>query len=221
MRRLILAFAVGFLTWLLNLAHAAEITGTVRIEGTATGIAGATVLAASLSTPGNQFFALSESDGTYSVSVPDGTYAVVATRAGFSSELYLEQPCCEPPGTPTPVVVNAGATVPGIDFTLTQGAKIQGRVVRLSDAQGMTGITVRALVAGTDSVAATTSTDGLGDYTLDVSPGSYDIEVLGGGTFGGSENTGPTSGITQASTARAASPACSAVMMRLTQPPYT
>ncbi|MBK8287088.1 MAG: carboxypeptidase regulatory-like domain-containing protein [Ahniella sp.] len=184
MNRLCLAVAVWFLPWVVAPVYAGEIQGTVRIEGTATGIGGATMLAASLSAPGNQFFAQSESDGTYSVTVPDGTYAVVATRAGFSSELYLEQPCCEPAGTPTPVVVGSGATVSGIDFTLTQGAQIQGRVVRLSDASALSGIVVRALVAGTSTVAATTSTDALGDYTLVVSAGSYDIEALGAGTFG-------------------------------------
>ena len=78
MNRLIVSVAALVLPWFAIQGQAAEIQGSVRVEGAATSIEGAVVLALSLSAPGNQFFGMSLSDGTYAVTVPDGTYAVVA-----------------------------------------------------------------------------------------------------------------------------------------------
>lgn len=160
-----------------------SISGTVRTADASAPIESAQVFALSSSAPGTQFQTQTDAAGNYAMPVADGTYAVVASKTGLEPELYLEQPCCNDPGLATPVVVS-GNTASGIDFTLSAGSQITGRVTRFDNATALAGVSVQARLPGTTTVVATATTDALGDYTLAVSAGNWDIGVLGGGTFG-------------------------------------
>jgi len=180
---IVAAASLLFFSGMLCAGTPGSISGTVRNADASAPIESAQVSAFSLSTPGNPFQTQTDAAGNYTMPVADGTYAVVASKAGLEPELYLEQPCCNDPGLATPVVIS-GNSASGIDFTLSAGSQISGRVTRFDNGAALAGMTVQVRFPGTTSVVATTTTDALGDYTLAVSAGNWEIGVLGGGTFG-------------------------------------
>lgn len=165
------------------LLKAGSIDGFVRNADASAPMEGAQVFAYSMTAPGAPFTATAGALGAYSVVVPDGSYAVIAQSAGFDPELFQELPCCANPELATPVLVN-NATVGGIDFTLATSATISGRITRLDNGNALAGTVVEVRRAGTTDVVVTATSDGSGNYTVDVPAGQYDIVALGGGVFG-------------------------------------
>lgn len=160
---------------------AASIGGSVTRADSAAPIDGATVTAVNVLVPGAPVTGVSDAAGHYVLNVPAGTYAVFASASGFASELFEEQPCCDNPGGATPVVVGETDIRDNVNFTLAPGARIVGTLRRRADATPLSGFNVRALQDGI--AVATTSTDGNGDYVLDVSPGGYVVEATGDGVL--------------------------------------
>ncbi len=115
--------------------------------------------------------------GKYSfVGLSSGTYFVTASEFGFRNELYDDLPCpggsCDPT-TGTPVVVDPGETVAGIDFALDRLGAISGTVIEAG-----TGVPI-----GTGSVWVY---DEAGHFTRDgflESDGSYRVNDLEPGTY--------------------------------------
>jgi hypothetical protein len=113
-------------------------------------------------------------DGQYLIDeLISGVYFAVAVDPYYLDVAYDGHPCqpeCEPT-TGTPIVVGLGATVTGIDFRLTLGAKVTGRV-----ADGASGAPVQGAVTVYD-----TEGDGLESADLDPE-GRYTVFDLPTGT---------------------------------------
>lgn len=107
--------------------------------------------------------------GNYSVSgLPSGRYVVrTSTNSGLVDEVYDDRPCvgstCEL-GSGTPVAVAAGSTTPAIDFALSPGARISGRVTDQATGNGIPGVRVNVLKPPYGTVASL-STDGFGYFS--------------------------------------------------------
>ncbi len=116
----------------------ATVSGRVTQAGTSTGIENVRIAMrnadASLT-----FWAGSDATGNYTFTdIPAGTYFAGTEGAGqYLDELYNEIPC---PGatcdyrTGAPIVVGDGATVVGINFTLTLGGRITGQITAVGGA---------------------------------------------------------------------------------------
>ena len=125
--------------------------------------------------------AISSESGAYALTVDAGSYFVVAQKAGFSSELYLELPCCDSTEGATIITVDAAQTLPGINFTLSEEAPpatFSGVIRRAADSTVLANVSVAAIDANGSSVATTTSAAN-GSYTLTVPPGAYRVAVSG------------------------------------------
>ena len=186
------------------LAKEGIFSGTVRRASDGSGIGGLHVhvynASTSLVTTGTVFSPVTTGlDGTYSVAgLAAGTYfARVSIGSSspiggidFIPELYGGRPC--PRHVPVtdcriasgaPIVVNAGATTSGIDFSLDAGATISGTVVAEDTLAPLANVPVAAF-AGDVQVAdaagfGTIGTDGAGHYTLrGLPPGTYRVRTM-------------------------------------------
>ena len=144
------------------------------IEGTITNaVTGAPILNAVVlifSSDGRSGFgAFPNNSGVYKSreGLPTGTYYVLTETLGFVNKLYNNftcAPCDERTGTP--VFVTAGSTTSGINFALTQGGRISGRITNAATSAPLTGVTVRIynslgeLVTSINSNSAGTYTTG-------------------------------------------------------------
>ena len=122
-------------------------------------------------------------DGTYSfTNVPPGNYQVQETQpAGYNSVSDIDGGDLDVIGDQALITVTAGATNSGNDFVEEQLGSISGQVRYDSDNDGnpadpdnpITGVTVE-LYDENGVLIATTTTDGLGNYTFaDLPPGNY------------------------------------------------
>jgi hypothetical protein len=186
------------------LAREGIFTGTVRRASDGTGIGNLNLhvynASTSLVTIGTVFSPVTTGpDGTYSVGgLAAGTYfARVSIGSSsptggidFIPEIY-GGPLC-PRHVPVtdcriasgaPIVVNAGATTSGIDFSLDAGATISGTVVSEDTLTPLANVPVAAF-AGDVQVAdaggfGTVGTDGAGQYTLrGMPPGTYRVRTM-------------------------------------------
>jgi hypothetical protein len=186
------------------LATEGTFSGTVRRASDGSGIGGLHVHVYNASTglvaTGTVFSPVTTGlDGTYSVAgLGAGTYFARVSIGSpspiggidFIPELYGGLPC--PRHAPVtdcriasgaPIVVNAGATTSGIDFSLDAGATISGTVVAEDTLAPLANVPVAAF-AGDVQIAdaggfGTIGTDGAGHYTLrGLPPGTYRVRTM-------------------------------------------
>jgi hypothetical protein len=145
----------------------ATVSGTVRDALTSLPLAEVEIDLYS-STESYAGYAISAAGGTYSIGgLTAGTYyARTYNSVGYLDELYRERPCvvyCDVTNG-DPIVVAPGATVTGIDFTLSQGGRISGHVTSTTGTP-LAGVTVS--VYGQDGAPFGDGvTDASGAYTV-------------------------------------------------------
>lgn len=117
-------------------------------------------------------FALTNLNGTYSVSVAEGVFGVEADGRdeGFSSEVFRDSE-----GIITGVNVEAGDVVSGVDFNLDGGGSVSGIVT--SGDELLTGIEVNAFTVDSNNwISGTVTSNGI--YTLEgLTTGEYRIKA--------------------------------------------
>jgi hypothetical protein len=108
------------------------------------------------------------------------------------------------PTSGTAVVVN-GATVSGIDFALTAGGRISGKVTDASNSQGLSNVAVQVFSSSGVNLGAVT-TDSSGNYTTSgLPPGTYFLRTATGPLF---VNNQPLAFVDQLYTGTQCVPAC-------------
>jgi 3-methyladenine DNA glycosylase Mpg len=114
--------------------------------------------------------ALTDASGNYVTGegLPPGNYfAKTSNGEGYVDELYNNIQCsfafCNVT-TGTPIAVSGGATTPGINFALTRGGFITGRVTNAATGAGIGGVGV--FVNTANSTVAFTQTDESGHYSF-------------------------------------------------------
>lgn len=125
-------------------------------------------------------------DGSYSFpNLAPGKYFVLAfgTDAGLANELYQDQPCGEiggascVPTSGTPVPVAADAVTEGIDFRLSRGAVLAGRLKEVGTLTPIAGQEVRVFSSSGASLAFR-FTDSAGRFRFTgVAPGTYFVRT--------------------------------------------
>jgi len=133
-------------------ANPSSISGIVSFPD-GTPISGAQTSIANVAT------VLSKLDGTYTLSVPPGTFTITETREGYSAP------------KPVSVSVTAGQNLNGINFEMSPNAGVISGSVK-SSGEAVVGVLVTAK-SGNDSVSTTTSS--LGEYSLSLTPGTWQI----------------------------------------------
>lgn len=121
--------------------------------------------------------AFTNSAGVYSVSLATGKYyAAVTTQSEFVNEVWPDIACtvtCEAIVTSgTPILVSSGATTRGIDFALTPGGRVTGKVTAGDDGSGLAA-RLRFYDTAGRLVSWTTSVSGTGVFTASLPPGTY------------------------------------------------
>jgi hypothetical protein len=164
----------------LAAAQTGAISGFVRADGSGAPLAG--VMVQALSETGSPVAAeMTDATGSYTIPLlPAGTYLLVTINsAGYVDEFYDNVPChgfCYyhlAPGRATPVVVTAGATASGRNFSLSLGGSISGRVVYEPTSAPLQGVSVYA-ASPSGALYAQGFTDAGGNYQLTNLPaGSY------------------------------------------------
>ena len=186
-------------------------TGPYTVTGTVTDangdpIAGATVAATKQAT-GTSASTQTDAEGAFALTLAVGSYKLKITKAGFAPTDYTGD------GTAVAIVaVAAGGAVtvttdgttspaPGRDLGATEMAgsttyALSGTVTS-SAAVPLVGITVKAMVTGTTTVAGTATTAAGGAFTLRLPVNTYQVQLSGTATdgssypvtyFGGSSN---------------------------------
>lgn len=190
-------------------------SSSASLSGTVTSETGQPLAGVCVDVFGEQAFtsATTGADGRYGiVELPPGEYVVAFNACeqpldGFVSEFYDDVSGNQPP---TPVVLEAGTVVTGIDAELMPGATIRGKVTADSGGRPLPGICVAAFSeqAGT---FGQDRTDANGDYALTTLRGGdyqvffsdcsapftflseiYDDLPLNGGFGGGPDGESPT-----------------------------
>jgi 5-hydroxyisourate hydrolase-like protein (transthyretin family) len=152
-----------------------QIAGSVTDRVTGNTLPGVTVeVFNSQGVAGNS--AVTDASGSYVIrGLPTGTYFErTVNLLGFVDELYFGLNCvgCSVT-TGTPINVTAGSTTPAINFTLTQGGSISGRVTDALSGTGIASVTV-STTAINGSFALAAATDANGNYTISgLLPGTY------------------------------------------------
>ena len=157
------------------LTQGGRIGGQVIDATTGSGLAGVTV---DVFTSTGSFAANGSTDttGNYSLGgLPAGNYyARTFNSQGYVDGLYSGQACVNcAVTTGTPIVVTAGTTTSGINFALTKGGQISGRVTDAATGNGLANVTVEVFTS-TGFFATNTSTDSAGNYvTNGIATGAY------------------------------------------------
>lgn len=164
-----------------------SISGTVADAATEEPIAGA-VVQAFLDDPYGilevaprivGFRARTDSSGQYTIAnLPEGEYIVRALSDDYLTEYYEE---ADNKGDATPVLVEEGANVEGIDFTLTKGGSIAGLVASEVDSLPIAGALVTVWRVG-GSFHETTYSEEDGSYEVGgLRSGEYYVHVIAEG----------------------------------------
>ncbi len=163
-----------------ELAQAGFLSGLVLAEGTGAFLnttvkvwdhAGEQVEETFSSSFDGEYLAGGLATGSYFVTVDDVDL--------FTGKLYDDIPCqggnCDPT-LGTEVAVQVSSTTPGIDFTLTQGSGIEGRVTAEADGTPLSFFNVR-FWSTTGTLVAQAQTDFDGQYGQVLAPGTYFVTV--------------------------------------------
>jgi len=126
------------------------------------------------------------SDGTYSVDVPAGSYSlhVIDTNGVYENGYYDS----DATGHFAPAVAAASTIVAAgygatADLTLSSGNYISGTVTGTGGV-ALAGIAVEAFTFNSDfSYDGHATTNGSGFYSIDVAPGTYSVEFVGGKAY--------------------------------------
>ncbi|HEX9986134.1 MAG TPA: carboxypeptidase regulatory-like domain-containing protein [Thermoanaerobaculia bacterium] len=149
------------------LARAGSIAGVVTAASSPR--AGITVAAYNLSGT-LRGFTKTDANGAYRLVLPAGTYKVAAFDEArvYATSFHRESASF---GGASSIVVSADATT-SIDFSLSNGARVRGRVTEAGSGVALFSVTVTAYDAA-GHVAATTLTASNGTYELFLPAGSY------------------------------------------------
>lgn len=129
---------------------------------------------------------LTDRAGAYTLHVQAGTYLVMAFTWGYAPEWYEE---ASTPMEATPITLEAGDTLTGIDFTLlpwnAEGGVVMGVVTDQETGEPIPGAHVRAFATshGHHPRWMHARTDSLGQYTLFLPPGDYYLMARAHGYF--------------------------------------
>jgi hypothetical protein len=159
------------------LTQGGTITGRIADAGTNANLASVqvTVYSPSGTSVKNVF---SGADGIYTAAgLPPGTYyarTFVASGVNYVDQLYSGQLCLTCAVTSgTPITVNPGATTANVNFALSQGGAISGRVTEAATNAPLMSVTVQIFSAGGSFVKASTPAID-GTYTIyGLPPGTY------------------------------------------------
>ncbi len=175
---------------------ASGINFTLQRGGVITGIITAAANGALLSGIGAQVFnSAGVSVGTFnsngsgvftSAGLPPGTYYVRSSNSpGYINQLWQGQTCPQTGcvvTSGTPIVVN-GATVSGINFALTAGGRISGKVTDASNASNLQNVAVQ-IFSNAGVNLGSVNTDSSGNYTTSGLPaGTYYVRTSSGILF--------------------------------------
>ncbi|MFB3853554.1 MAG: carboxypeptidase regulatory-like domain-containing protein [Vicinamibacterales bacterium] len=112
--------------------------------------------------------------------LPSGTYYIrTEGNHSYVNEYYNNLPTGTTPwSSATPVSVTQGSVTNGINFALTQGGRISGRVTSAASGLGMGGIWVY-VYDSSNNLHGTPQTSSAGDYiTSGLPPGSYHLQIV-------------------------------------------
>ncbi len=160
-----------------------SITGTIVDESNGRPIEGVSVYAMSLDDPNLTGWGVSGPDGTYEIpKLVGGSYLVQVYAMGYFPELYDNT---MDPNDARPVQVVEPNATPGIDFALSQGSGISGRVTD-DNGNPVVGASVQVMssdLSGSDpngrSFGGWAFTDDNGDYLVTGLPsGEYLVAVI-------------------------------------------
>ena len=158
------------------------ISGTVIVAG-GTALSGICVIASQNGGGGGSGFAITASDGTYSMaSLPAGTYSVEFSTGCGNSGTYLTQWYNNETssGSSDPVTVTAGSTTTSIDAALQSEGTISGTVI-VAGGTALSGICVIASQNGGGGGSGFAITASDGTYSIASLPaGSYSVEFYTG-----------------------------------------
>ena len=152
-----------------TLAPGGSVSG--RVTDATTGMALTSVSVDVFGSSGNfAAAAFTDASGNYTTftGLPAGTYyARTFNSSGFIDELYNGLPPCTSLGcsvtSGTPIGVTAGATTSNINFALTRGGSIDGRVIDATTAAALSGVSVG--IYNSNGFVASGFTDASGNYT--------------------------------------------------------
>lgn len=167
-----------------SLAPAGRIAGRVTSASTGAGIGGIHVRAAALDwrTWTDEYYGTTDSQGYYVIpAVPAGNAKVIAENV-VETDNYLNQWYDHRPdyATADGIIVSAGVTTANVDFSLSPGGIISGRVTDGLLGTGIENVSIG--IPGLDisdrgATHAWTHTDGNGDYSVRSLPtGSYEVD---------------------------------------------
>src|SRR5664280_3336270 len=158
------------------------IAGTVIVAG-GTALGGICVQASQNNAGGGSGFAITASDGTYSIAgLPAGSYSVQFYTGCGNSGNYLTQWYNNETsfGSADPVTVTAGSTTTSIDAALQPGGTIAGTVI-VAGGTALGGICVQASQNGGGAGFGATTTASDGTYSIAGLPaGSYSVQFYTG-----------------------------------------
>lgn len=157
-----------------------SISGTVVREDDGAPVVGATVSASVTGGSWGWGSTTTGADGSYTLpSLPPGAY--ILTFQADGTDLVTEYwDDAVDWSAATPVALNAGSAVAGIDAELATGGAVAGVVVRTADGSPSAGATVSAL-GKSGEIKRQTQTGSDGTYRLDgLADGSYAIQFSGG-----------------------------------------
>ena len=169
----------------VELAAGGSISGRLTEAGTGANIANGVVIAYDQSTGTQTHAAITQADGTYTISgLRTTTYKVSFNGPGgtnFISEWYDNKTGFS---NATPVSVTSGINSPNIDGQLGSWARISGKVTDQSSGAGLVGVKVNLYDSNNLSMGwTTTASDGSFSRNW-LYPGSYKIEFDPGTTGG-------------------------------------
>ena len=137
-------------------------TSTGSIAGTVTNAAGSGIANAVISYSGGASTAITNSNGSYTLSVPLGSYSVTATATGYQSVIQQG------------VSVAAGVST-ALNFVLQQTGTISGTVTNSA------GSVIANATVSYSGGSTTATTNSSGSYTLRVASGTYSVTATAAG----------------------------------------
>lgn len=149
----------------IDLLRGGTVSGRVTDKATGEPVSDVLLVAEEIESVHFSFYGTSDADGRYEiVGLPTATYSI----GTYATEDY--------PGQVSEITVMADTDISPVDFALTLGGRITGRVVEAVSGNSVPGATVRFLDAVGPQAAVETDSSGRYSYAP-LAPGSYEISV--------------------------------------------